>query len=792
MRCQAASDAGSKSKQKMRTKTFHRSDGQEHLGSALSPYRHKTFPGPPPNDGPPIRVLPIGGLGEIGMNCMLVGVYDRYILIDAGLMFPDQADLGMQKILPDTTFLAKWKDKIEALIITHGHEDHIGALPWVFPALDPNTPVYAGGYPMQLIQRRLQEFSLWQPNRFHTFSMNQRFQLGPFECQPVRVTHSIPDCCGLILRSEHGNIVHTGDWKIEENPIDGQQFNRSAFEDIGKDGATLFMSDSTNVLSPGRTTSEAEVQKSLANHVARHHGKGRVIVTQFASNLDRLASVKKAADAAGRKVCFMGLSLHSYLEAAHKQGRAPFNPDDIVPITDVADMDPNKLVIVTTGSQAEPRAQLALAATESSQNLKLNRSDLLLYSARVIPGNSVRVTQMMNAIAAQGPQIRNGRSDLLHTSGHAYRDELEELLRLVKPQHFLPVHGEFSFLCAHAELARENGIHNTNVVRNGQMVGCSPGRNGKSVGNLQLLGNANLRLLYNDGNNGTGTADEVAMGDRQTIASEGIVIAAVEVYRPGVARRDGQAGPASPDGRDDGQDDSHSEDDREVGDEEADDAGSPSSSGKPEPSAATVAGAGRLRCRVRVTTRAMWVDRGRLLQDLHTAANTAVARLPGDATLLAVERLVAQSLRRECRAFNQRKPEVIVIAHEHDATSRAAAEARNDDPFPDGQQGGQRGGQRSRSPSQRGSNSYQGGGRGSNWGGGGRGQPKSRGQPGGGKSRSSSPNKAASSGRAKQAASPELRAPPVKEMSAAEMEAIRRSNPRESPEQRSPDELDYA
>lgn len=180
----------------------------------------------------PLRILPIGGLGEIGMNCMLVGCYDRYILADAGLMFPDFSDLGMQKILPDTSFLHQWRDKIEALVITHGHEDHIGAMPWVVPALDPSTPIFVSSFVKRLVQKRLTEYSLFDETRFKTFEMNKPFQAGPFQVEPVRVTHSIPDCCGLIMRSDHGTIVHTGDWKIDETPVDGLQFDRTTFEKL--------------------------------------------------------------------------------------------------------------------------------------------------------------------------------------------------------------------------------------------------------------------------------------------------------------------------------------------------------------------------------------------------------------------------------------------------------------------------------------------------------------------------------------------------------------------------------
>lgn len=630
---------------------FIQSNGTEHLGSALERQPNRPFPGPPSGEGPPLRILPVGGLGEIGMNCMLVGVYDRYILIDAGLMFPDFSDLGMNKILPDTTFLAEWKDKIEAVIITHGHEDHIGALPWVIPALDPNTPIYAGAFTMQLVRRRLQEFNLFNEQRFHTFKMRDQFQAGPFECSPLRVTHSIPDCCGLILRSEHGNIVHTGDWKIEEDPVDGQKFDRTVFEQIGQEGATLFMSDSTNVLSPGRTTSEASVEQRLMQRVLAHQGKGRVVATQFASNIHRLAAVKKAADAANRKMCFVGMSLNTYLEAAANEGMAPFDPKDLIPVTDLDSYDPNEVLVVTTGSQAEPRAALCLASREASHLLKLAPTDLLLYSAKIIPGNDTKVMSMMNNVSALGVEIAMGASEGLHTSGHAYRDELEEVMKLVKPQHFLPVHGEYSFLTAHAQLAKDVGIRNTSVIRNGQMLGVHHRRNGNevsttgaSVKGMQLLGDVKLRMLYNDGNKGTGSDEEMGIEERQQLATEGIVVAAVDIVRGSMASSSAQ---------------------------ETVDAFS-SSSGQP-PRALSRPTA--LRAQIRVTTRAMWVDNGRLLEVLHKVSDVAVRRLPQDASLVAVERSVADAIRRACKEFNQRHPDVIVIAHEMDPREGAAARA---------------------------------------------------------------------------------------------------------------------
>eukprot|EP00892_Ulva_mutabilis_P011918 jgi/Ulvmu1/9099/UM005_0194.1 len=647
---------GRGSGRKNRGRMFIQSDGESHLGSSQTP-KNRQFPGPPPDDGPPLRILPIGGLGEIGMNCMLVGARDRYILIDAGLMFPDFTDYGMQKILPDTSFLAEWRDKIEALVITHGHEDHIGALPWVVPALHPDTPIFAGAFSMQLVQRRLREYTLFDERRFHTFGMRQRFQAGPFEIEPFRVTHSIPDCCGMVLRSEYGNIVHTGDWKIDEAPLDGHAFDRDAFEAAGREGVALLMSDSTNVLSPGRTVGEREVAENLVRKIAEHDGQGRVIATQFASNIHRLGSVKRAADAAGRRVAFLGMSLYTYLEAAQRAGFAPFTVDELVPPEDIDSMDPNKLLVITTGSQGEDRAVLNMASMEASPKLKLLEDDLLVYSAKVIPGNDKRCMKMFNRISNMGIRIANNRADGLHASGHAHQEELREVLKLVQPRHFLPVHGEAAFLYAHAELAQGLGCRNTTVIRNGQMLAVNDIRNREhvSMGTAAVVGEVELDLLFNDGARGTGTAVDMALRERNTLAQDGIVVVAVDVGRamPGSLTR-----------------------------------------AREDPAAAIAAA--QLMCKVRVTARGMWTDSGTLLKRIHGETIGACEAMPPDVSLPALERKLIGIIRKVCKQFNGRRPEVLVVAHEMDprAGMLAAAAAGRTPPQGMKESGAKRGARR--------------------------------------------------------------------------------------------------
>ncbi|XP_058787737.1 ribonuclease J-like isoform X1 [Vicia villosa] len=565
------------------------------------------------SDGPPLRVLPIGGLGEIGMNCMLVGNHDRYILIDAGIMFPDYDDLGVQKIIPDTTFIRKWSHKIEALVITHGHEDHIGALPWVIPALDPNTPIFASSFTMELIKKRLKEHGIFLPSRLKIFRTKNKFVAGPFEIEPIRVTHSIPDCCGLVLRCSDGTILHTGDWKIDETPLDGKVFDREALEELSKEGVTLMMSDSTNVLSPGRTTSESVVADALLRHISA--SKGRVITTQFASNLHRIGSVKAAADLTGRKLVFVGMSLRTYLEAAWKDGKAPFDPSTLVKAEDIDAYAPQDLLIVTTGSQAEPRAALNLASYGSSHAFKLTKEDIILYSAKVIPGNESRVMEMMNRISEIGSRIVMGRNEHLHTSGHAYRGELEEVLRIVKPQHFLPVHGEYLFLKEHESLGKSTGIRHTTVIKNGEMLGVSHLRNRRVLSNGFIsLGKENLQLKYSDGDKAFGTSSELFIDERLRIALDGIIVISMEIFRP--------------------------------------------------KNLESLAG-NTLKGKIRITTRCLWLDKGKLLDALHKAAHAALSSCPVKSPPPHIERTVSEVLRKMVRKYSGKRPEVIAVAIEN-------------------------------------------------------------------------------------------------------------------------------
>ncbi|CAO1942149.1 unnamed protein product [Urochloa humidicola] len=610
--CSVATPSSGKGPQESRTprKRLRRTEGAtKSLEDSVKRKLERFYEGA---DGPPLRVLPIGGLGEIGMNCMLVGNYDRYILIDAGVMFPDYDEFGVQKIIPDTTFIKKWSHKIEAVIITHGHEDHIGALPWVIPALDSSTPIFASSFTMELIKKRLKEFGIFLSSRLKVLRIKKRFQAGPFEVEPIRVTHSIPDCCGLVLRCGDGIIFHTGDWKIDESPVDGKIFDREALEELSKEGVTLMMSDSTNILSPGRSISESVVAGSLLRHISE--AKGRVITTQFASNIHRIGSIKAAADLTGRKMVFVGMSLRTYLEAAFKDGKAPLDPSTLVKVEDMDAYAPKDLLIVTTGSQGEPRAALNLASYGGSHALKLSKEDVLLYSAKVIPGNETRVMKMMNRLTDLGPKIIMGKDAGLHTSGHAYRDELEEVLRIVKPQHFLPVHGELLFLKEHELLGRSTGIKHTTVIKNGEMLGVSHLRNRRVMSNgFVSLGKEDFQLMYSDGDKAFGTSTDLCIDERLRIASDGIIFVSMEIFRPQKEHASVQSG---------------------------------------------------LKGKFKITTRCLWLDNGRLLDALYKAAHAALSSCPVNCPLSHMERMVAEILRKMVRKYSGKRPDVIAVATE--------------------------------------------------------------------------------------------------------------------------------
>lgn len=478
--------------------------------------------------GSGLEILALGGVGRIGMNCMLVGCRNRWVIVDCGIGFAAEWEIGAEKKLVDLNRFQELAPHVEAVLITHGHEDHIGGLPFILPYL-PDVPVFATPFTRQLIAHRLAEWNLWSPDRVTLYEAGDTFTAGPFEVEALRVTHSIPDCVALVMRSELGTVLHTGDWKIDRTPVDGDQFDDGAFERVGKEGVDLLLSDSTNVLREGWTRSEHAVGQALHRTIAPI--QGRVVVTQFASNIHRVRSLVQVAEATGRQLAFAGGSLERYLRCASRVGRAPIDPGKVVRADQIGNMDPAKSLIITTGSQGERAAALLRSAEGTHPHLRINKDDTILHSARIIPGQEAHVFAMFNAIAYQGANLVYGRTTDIHASGHACKDELRHLISLVKPKAFIPVHGERTFLGAHAQLGRDLGVPSVMVMRNGERIGIT--NHGKRA-TLERLAYQPPTAFYSSG---LAVADRegMRMTERKRLAWNGIIAVHVDVTHDGEA-----------------------------------------------------------------------------------------------------------------------------------------------------------------------------------------------------------------------------------------------------------------
>jgi beta-CASP RNase J family ribonuclease len=544
----------------------------------------------------PLTVLPLGGLGKIGMNAMLIGTRGRYVMVDCGIGFAPQTVLGAEKMLPDLEFIAGHRDQIEAVLITHGHEDHIGALPWVLPALDPATPVYASSFTSELIRHRLAEHGLWNIDRMRRISPTQRFDCGPFEGQALRVTHSIPDCASVVLRCESGTVLHTADWKIDDEPMDGEHFDRAGFEALGNEGVDLLLSDSTNVMSPGRTKSEAEAVRQIERRIA--DWPGRVVITLFASNLHRVRGLARLAQGLGRKLVICGRSIWNHLEAAQRNG-TPVDPTNVIDIEQARDVPHAQMLVLTTGSQGEMRSALARAADGDHEHLKLGKGDLVMHSARIIPGNEGDVHDMWNRLAARGVDLVTDRA--IHVSGHAQRDDLEEMMRLVRPKAFVPVHGETMFLHAHSALAASLDI-DTTIIGNGERLDFElPLWRARKV-------EVPMKMHWNDGPS-TGDEEAMRLKERKKIAWNGMVVvdAKVRLAADGTASAD----------------------------------------------------------EVRVEARALFLgDDEAHLKDMREVARRTIAACPATTPWTEIGEAVRASVRAAARRATEKRPEVIVVLHD--------------------------------------------------------------------------------------------------------------------------------
>ena len=472
----------------------------------------------------PLRVIPLGGLDGIGKNMTAFEYGNDMVLIDAGLMFPDDDQPGIDLVLPDYTYVLEHEQKLRGILITHGHEDHIGALPYLLMDLTRKVPVYSSKLTLGFIENKLSEFRINAP-RFREVQNGTHLNLGSFSIDFFSMTHSIPAALGIYMRTPAGSVMHTGDFKLDQTPIDGVTPNYQAISRFSTMGIDLLLSDSTNATRPGFTPSEAAVGPSL-RHIIKN-ATGRVFVASFSSHIHRLQQVCDAACAVGRKVVVTGRSMVNNTKVARDLGYLRISQDDIIDAYDVQDIPDNKIVVLCTGSQGEPMSALARMATGDHRSLTITSSDTVIISATPVPGNEKSVQNVINALSKIGCTVFDKSSTLVHVSGHGSQEELKLMLAMTRPHYFMPVHGEAVHLRAHAKLGEQMGIPRDRIfiADNGDALEMRGGavRWGEPV---------ESGVVYVDGLSVT-DGDPVVFRDRQKLASDGIVTCVATVSRRG-------------------------------------------------------------------------------------------------------------------------------------------------------------------------------------------------------------------------------------------------------------------
>ena len=470
----------------------------------------------------PMHICPLGGLGEVGKNITLYECQGDMILVDCGLVFPDEEMFGVDLVIPDFTYVLENKDRIKGLFITHGHEDHIGALPYLLKKF--NVPIYTAKLTIGLIKNKLEEHGLASSAVFHEIRPRQKVKLGCFTVEPIHVNHSIPDALAFAIECPAGVVIHTGDFKIDYTPLSGDAVtDLSTIAEYGRRGVLALLADSTNAERPGFTATEQTVAEGVRRLFVRAQ-KRRIIVATFASNIYRIQQIIELAMESGRKVAVSGRSMVSNTEMARELGYIRVPDNVLIDVEEVNKYPPEKVVLITTGSQGEPLSALSRMAQASHRNLKVGPSDFIIISARPIPGNEKTVTKVVNGLLSLGAEVIYENMYDTHVSGHACQEEQKLMLTLAHPQYFLPVHGEFKQLKRHAETAEHLGYiprQNIYIAENGQNIRLSQD-------GLTLEGTVPSGAVMVDGY-GVGDVGNVVLRDRHHLSEDGIIVVTVAV-----------------------------------------------------------------------------------------------------------------------------------------------------------------------------------------------------------------------------------------------------------------------
>lgn len=464
----------------------------------------------------PLKIIPLGGLDGIGKNMTVFECADDMVLVDAGLMFPDDSQPGIDLVLPDYTYVLENEEKLRGIIVTHGHEDHTGSLPYLLQDLNNKVPIFSSKLTLGFIEGKLSEFRIRAP-KFREVKGGSHVNLGGISLDFFSMTHSIPGALGVFIRTNQGTVMHTGDFKLDQTPIDGVTPDYAAISRFAKQGIDLLLSDSTNATVPGFTKSEAEVGPNLLHAIK--NAPGRVFVASFSSHIHRLQQICDAARKCGRKVVVTGRSMLTNTRVARELGYLNIDDADIIDAFDIDNLPDDKIVVMCTGSQGEPLSALSRMANGEHKTLSIHEGDTVILSATPVPGNEKAVQQVVNSLAKLGCDVWDKNRALVHVSGHGSQEELKLLMAMAKPTYFMPVHGEAVHLRAHAQLARKMGLKEDHIfiLDNGDTLEMRGGivKRGTPV---------ESGVVYVDGLR-IGDTDPIVLRDRQKLANDGMVTA---------------------------------------------------------------------------------------------------------------------------------------------------------------------------------------------------------------------------------------------------------------------------
>lgn len=481
-------------------------------------YRPEPVPIDVPTE-PAVRLIPLGGLGEIGLNMMLIESGDDLVAVDCGLLFPDDEMPGVDYVIPDFTYLREHRERFRAVLLTHGHEDHVGALSYLLREFD--VPVYGTPLTLAIARHRLQEQGVLDRADLRAYAPGDEIRAGGLVVIPIRVTHSIADGIGLAIETPVGTIVHTGDFKLDPRPVDAEQPDYAKFAALGERGVLCLCSDSTNVGRPGRTGSETEVGAALQGRFAV--APGRILVATFASHIHRIQQVLNLAAAGGRKVALLGRSMVANVAVASEMGYLKVPAGLLVSLEDLGALPARKQVILSTGSQGETHSAVSLVAAGEHKYVEVGAGDLVIFSSRVIPGNERVIGRVINALLRRGAEVLWEDVAFVHVSGHASQEDLEQMIELTRPRYFMPVHGEYRHLLQHSRLAERAGVPGDRVFLVEDGLGLELTKSGARV-----LSGYPAGRVFVDGK-GIGDVGQVVLRDRQLLAEAGMVVVALTV-----------------------------------------------------------------------------------------------------------------------------------------------------------------------------------------------------------------------------------------------------------------------